>query len=227
MDMPPRPASFEVRGGWVVAALVKEFGLTPEQAAGIVGNLGFESEGFETLQERGQTPPSGGWGWAQWTGPRRRSFEAWCATHNLDQSSDEANYGYLVEELRTSHAHDLAQLKKTTALDSAVFTFGVMFEAPGGTTDTFLPGNDGRLKYAQRALAGYKAVPPQPGVPMPDTPTPPAPTPIPAPPPVPTTPPGMVTVTMPKATAALVAQILTELLPDIQKTIADLGGKAT
>jgi hypothetical protein len=217
MDMPPRPASFEVRGGWVVGALIKEFGLTPEQAAGIVGNLGFESSGFETLQEVGQTPPSGGWGWAQWTGPRRRAFEAWCAAQKLDQRSDEANYGYLVNELRTSHAHDLEQLKKTTALDSAVFTFGVMFEAPGGTTDTFLPGNDRRLQWANRALTGYKAAP-QPGVPMPD------PTPVVTPTPVPAT--SMVTVTMTKPVADLVAQLLRDHTADIERTIADLSGKA-
>ncbi len=94
-------------------------------------------------------------------------------------------------------------------------------DSAGNHASTTLPHV---YEILQRARAAQPV--PQPGVPMPDTPTPPTPTPIPAPPPVPTTPPGMVTVTMPKAIAALVAQVMTGMLPDIQKTIADLGGKA-
>jgi hypothetical protein len=156
-DMPPRPASFEKRGGWVVGALVEDFNLTPEQAAGIVGNLGFESIGFETLQERGQTPPKGGWGWAQWTSGRRRAFEAWCKDQAIDPASDEANYNYVYEELSGDYANVLIALRRRAALKDCVFTVGRLYETPAGTTPTHLPGFDGRLKYAQRALAGYQA----------------------------------------------------------------------
>lgn len=154
--MPPRSAGFEVRGAYVLAGLMAEFGLTKEQAAGIVGNIGYESIGFSTLQE---IEPSvsgsrGGYGWAQWTGPRRRAFEGWCEEQGLKPWSDEANYGYLVFELNYTQQHVIEQLHKTTTLEAAVFTVGAIFERPGGTTPSYLPGFDGRLGYAKKALKG-------------------------------------------------------------------------
>lgn len=158
-DMPPNPASFEKRGGWVVGALMEDFNLTPEQAAGIVGNLGFESIAFTTLQELKPLVDGskGGFGWAQWTAKRRRAFEAWCADQALDPSSDEANYNYVWEELSGDYANVLAALRKVKALERCVFVVGRLYETPAGTTSTHLPGFEGRLKYAQRALAGYHA----------------------------------------------------------------------
>jgi Phage tail lysozyme len=151
-DMPPKSASFDERGAWLVKRLADAYELTLTQAAGIVGNLGFESEGFAVLQERGQTPPRGGWGFAQWTGPRRRAFMRWCATHNLNPSSDEANVGYLETELDGSYNHALDELGETATLERAVFVFGRLYEAPAGTTPTHLPGFNCRLAYARRAL---------------------------------------------------------------------------
>lgn len=153
-DMPPASAGFPARGGWVLRQLCADLELSPEQAAGIVGNLGFESGGFKELQELAPISGAGGWGWAQWTGPRRVGFNNWCAAHNLDRASDEANYGYLVEELKTSQAYALTRLRECATVEQAVFAFGVEFERPAGTTSTHLPGYDGRLAYARGALAG-------------------------------------------------------------------------
>ncbi|MBV8338006.1 MAG: hypothetical protein JO358_21770, partial [Alphaproteobacteria bacterium] len=53
-------------------SLVKDLTLTAEQAAGILGNIGWECGLFNHLQE--QNPIGGGrggLGWCQWTGPRR------------------------------------------------------------------------------------------------------------------------------------------------------------
>ncbi len=157
-DMPPQGASFEDRGGWVTVALIGEFGLTINQAAGFVGNPGFESGGFTKLQElRPAVPGSrGGFGWPQWTGPRRRAFEAWAAKQKLDIASDEANYGYIAEELHTTYSHTLVALRQTRTLEDAVFSVGQTYERPGGTTPTHLPAAADRLKYAQRALVGAK-----------------------------------------------------------------------
>lgn len=154
----PATGPWEVRGGWVVTALAKEFLLTREQAAGIVGNLGFESIGFTKLHEIGQPEGVGGYGWGQWTAARRRTFLAWCTKAGLEWQSDQANYGYLCNELHTTHAYCIKALRQELTLDRCVFEFGRLFEAPGGTTDTFLPGNAGRLSYAKRALAGARAV---------------------------------------------------------------------
>jgi len=148
----PKTGTWEQRGGWVLRQLVKDLKVTPEQAAGIVGNLGFESAGFTQLHEIGQPEGKGGYGWAQWTASRRVAFFRWCAEESLNWWDDEANYGFLLHELRGSQAKSLTQLKKTTELEAAVFTFGYHFEKPGGTTTTHLPGLEGRIAYAQRAL---------------------------------------------------------------------------
>ncbi len=157
----PQP-SWGQRGGAVVRRLMADLGLTAEQAAGIVGNLGFESGGFNSLHEIGQPEGRGGYGWAQWTADRRVAFMDWCKAHNLAWTSDEANYGYLLAELHTTQAKSLEQVKKTTTVEAAVFTFGYWFERPGGTTEDHLPGYDGRLKYAKDALAGIAPEPPKP-----------------------------------------------------------------
>jgi hypothetical protein len=65
--------------------LMTGYGLTREQAAGIVGNIGEESAGFSTYHETGQPEGKVGVGWAQWTNsggdPRRDKFEAWVKAH--------------------------------------------------------------------------------------------------------------------------------------------------
>ena len=163
-DMPDASHSFEERGGWLVRRLGAEFGLAPHQAAGIVGNLGYESGGLKVMQEvRPVVPGSrGGWGWAQWTGPRRRAFEAWADIQGLDYASDAANYGFLMVELRGAYRRVVEKLRSRETVDTAVFVFGHDFEAPGGTTETHLPGYTRRVHYAQRALAGVASPEPQP-----------------------------------------------------------------
>jgi hypothetical protein len=156
-DMPDASHTWEERGGWLVKRLSADFNLQPFQAAGIVGNLGFESAGFTKLREIGQPEGQGGYGWAQWTGPRRVLFLLFAAQLGLDWQSDAANYGYLMEELRGNQHNTIRQVSQTSNDADAVFSVGQTYERPGGTTSTFLPGFDGRLKYARRALAGAGA----------------------------------------------------------------------
>lgn len=134
----------------LVSDLSKDFQLTPEQAAGVVGQLGHESAGFGTMQEVDPTVPGsrGGYGYAQWTGPRRKQFEAWSAQNNLDPSSYEANYGFLKNELaNSSEGTVLGDLR--SAPDA--MTAGRMF------TDKFLrpgkPNYGSRDAWTQKALA--------------------------------------------------------------------------
>lgn len=155
IDMPPLPASFEERGRWLVNRLVDEFRLSKDQAAGIVGNLGFESGGLKILQETHPIAGRGGRGWAMWTGPRRRAFEAWCNLFSaLDPDSDEANFGYLLIELHGDYKHTIDTLRSANTLGAAVFSVGQTYETPAGTTWGHLPGYDDRLSYARRALGG-------------------------------------------------------------------------
>lgn len=143
--MPPPDAGFDKRGGWLIRNLMEELGLTQIQAAAIVGTLGAES-GLEAIQEHHPISGRGGFGWAQWTGPRRDAFEAFART------LDEANYRFLIKELRGSQGHALDQLKKTTSLEAATFTFIAQFERPSAPQTELARA----LPLAQRALANKK-----------------------------------------------------------------------
>ncbi|WP_319568271.1 phage tail tip lysozyme [Cohaesibacter marisflavi] len=112
--------------------LQKDLGLTKEQAAGLVGNLAHESAGFKTLQEISPTVRGsrGGYGYAQWTGPRRRQFEAWTKEKGLDPTSYEANYGFLKHELQTNYNGVLRDLKVDDTLKEATRTILHDYESP-------------------------------------------------------------------------------------------------
>ncbi len=148
----PRKNPFLERCAELGPRLMRDLGLTELQAAGLLGNLGHESGGFQVLQERHPVGKGsrGGWGLAQWTGPRRRAMEAWCRTRGLDPADPEANYGYLCAELRGSEAEALVALKRTATLESATQTFCALFERPG------IVALDSRLAWAHRALAGLR-----------------------------------------------------------------------
>lgn len=154
-----RPADpFAARCARLGPALMKDLGLTAVQAAGLLGNLGHETGGFRHLQEVSPALPRsrGGWGIAQWTGPRRTAMEAWCRANGLDPASDAANDGYLREELTTSEVAALAALKRAATLEEATEVACRRFERPGIVA---LPD---RLVWARRALAAIRrpAMPP-------------------------------------------------------------------
>lgn len=163
--MPGAGAPFEVRGGWVLRALMRDLDLVMNAAGGLVGNTGFESGGFTKLREIGQPEGRGGYGWGQWTADRRVTFLAYSTHHGLAWRSDEANYGYLLEELRGAYRGTVAALRRlgpNVTLAAAVWSVGQTYERPGGTAPDNLPGFEGRLHYAQRALAGAQAAPGRP-----------------------------------------------------------------
>lgn len=134
----------------IMGDLQRDFGLSKEDAAAILGNLGHESGGFRHMQElRPLIPGSrGGWGWAQWTGPRRRAFEAWAAARGLDQSSYEANYGFLRHELQTTHRRALEQTKRAQGLSEKTRVFEQLYEGAHPNHK----GYASREKYAKRAM---------------------------------------------------------------------------
>ena len=131
--------------------LMADYGLTREQAAGFVGNLAHESGGFGTLQEVKPLIPGsrGGYGYAQWTGPRRKQFEAWTSQNNLDPRSFEANYGFLRHELdNTSEGAVLGRLRQAPDVATAAQVVEKGFLRPG------IPHSASRVKWANRALGG-------------------------------------------------------------------------
>lgn len=138
----------------IMVTLMADFGLSKLDAAAILGNIGHECGGFLLFQE--QKPmvagSAGGFGWCQWTGPRRREFEAYCARNSLDPKSDRANYGFLFVELKGSEKGALAPLRKASTLRAKVMAFEAHFERAG------VKHYDSRAAYADQALAAYEAL---------------------------------------------------------------------
>jgi len=145
-------AAFLEKAPRVMGWLMVDFRLTDVQAAGILGNIGHECAGFEVMHEIGQPEGKGGYGWVQWTGPRRESFFKWCGRKKLDWLADDANYGFLCHELRTSEKATIPALKKADTLKDAVHVFEQKFERAG------VKHYRGREQYARKALGAFRAM---------------------------------------------------------------------
>lgn len=126
--------------------LQRDFGLTYEQALGVVGNLAHESGGFNTLQEISPLVAGsrGGYGYAQWTGPRRRNFERYARDNNLDPASYEANYGFLKHEIETDpyERRQFMRVKQAKTAEEATRIVSENYLRPG------IPHMDSRLAWA-------------------------------------------------------------------------------
>lgn len=126
-------AAFRAVAPKYMRMFMKDFGASELDAAAVFGNAGYESLGFTTLQE--QKPKvkgsRGGWGWFQWTGPRRKAFEAYCARNGYDLASPDANYKFLFVELTSTEKGALPKLKEAETLEDKVKAFEVAFERAG------------------------------------------------------------------------------------------------
>lgn len=160
---------FEKDAPWLMGKLIEDFGFTVLDAAAIAGNAGHESAGFTALQEIKPTVPGsrGGYGWFQWTGPRRREFEAYLKRNGLDGRTREANYAWLFNELKGSEKGAVAKTKAAKTLADKVVAFELAYERAG------VKHYPSRVQWAEKALASYKA----PAAPVEVVP----PTPVPAP----------------------------------------------
>lgn len=164
-------------GIWLAEQLMSDFGLTPGAAAGFAGNLAHESGNFKTLQEINPTVKGsrGGFGWAQWTGPRRRQFESWASQQGLDPRSPEANYGFLKHELTdTPEGGILSALRGVEDPSVAAKIVSDKFLRPG------VPHMESRIRKANEIAGGIGSIvaaqpapPPLPeGAPAPPLPEP-------------------------------------------------------
>lgn len=156
--MPNPVKHFEEVAPKYMALLLKDFPeLSLEDAAAIFGNAGHESIGLTTLQEMKPTVEGsrGGWGWMQWTGPRRKAFEAYCAKHKYDVRSDEANYKWLFLELKGIEGTEkpIPKLLAAKGLEAKVIAFEKAFLRAG------VKHYDSRLVWAERALAAWNGRP--------------------------------------------------------------------
>lgn len=142
-------ATFAAKAPGFMSRLMKEYPLKDFQAAGIVGNFGYESAGFTILHEIGQPPGRGGYGWGQWTGPRRQAFLHWCLTHHLDWRSDIANESYAIFELDGEYHYVVNALMRTTSVDEASDLFEKLYERAG------VPALPMRRSWSQAALSAF------------------------------------------------------------------------
>ena len=152
------PKDFEYRdtSRRLVDDLMKDFDLTKVQAAALVGNLAQETGEFKFLQEKKPTVKGsrGGYGFAQWTGPRRKAYENWAEENGLDVNTYEANYGYLKEELENVQKgtiesmgiKTIENLKKMDDIEDATQYVSEYFLRPG------IPHMDKRKDYAKEIL---------------------------------------------------------------------------
>lgn len=150
----------------LMKALMKDYSLSAEQAAGPVGNFMYESAGTSTVAHglppdvnEGETqgaPPKfkGGYGWAQWTGGRQKSFIKFAIDDGYmgstgDRATDAANYAYLKKELNESYQVTIADLKKQGNPEDAAVSFERTFEKAGK------PNLPERKKNARQAFNEY------------------------------------------------------------------------
>lgn len=146
-------SKFERDAPWAMSKLKEDFGFSTLDAAAVIGNAGHESLGFEKMQEIKPVVAGsrGGYGWFQWTGPRRREFEAYCSRNKLDINSREANYAFLWVELNGTEKAAVSKTKNAVGLEAKVKAFEMAFERAG------VKHYDKRNEWARKALDAWNA----------------------------------------------------------------------
>jgi hypothetical protein len=131
---------------------MKDFSLDLLSAVAIIGNSGYESGGYKSLQEKKPLIPGsrGGYGIMQWTGPRRRQYEDYCIRNSLDPADMESNYKFLFVELHGPEGKVLPKLRAADSLEEKTKVFMDVFLRPGVK---HLPD---RVKWAKRAYEAYQ-----------------------------------------------------------------------
>lgn len=150
----------------LIKALMNDFGLKAEQAAGVVGNFMHESGGKQLppdVNEGGEAGPpkfSGGYGWAQWTGGRQTAFIDFAIDKGYMQSksehaTDAANYAYLKDELSKGYKATVTELQKEGekqgSPEEAAVSFEATFERAG------VPALEPRKTNARQAYEEYRS----------------------------------------------------------------------
>lgn len=142
-----KSGNFQQQTPMLMNRLMSDFNLTKEQAAGVVGNLAHESAGLQAgIQEKKPISGRGGLGWAQWTGSRRRDFEAYLERTGQSATDPEANYGFLKEELQGKERRSLEKLRTARTAEEATHIFERSYERAG------IKHDQSRMNYARQAM---------------------------------------------------------------------------
>jgi hypothetical protein len=124
--------------------LMRDLGLTADQAAGIVGNMAAES-GVENARVQGSRPGEKGvlkvdgvtgYGIVQWTSQgRQQSLADYAKSRGADLSkplSMNIEYQFFLKEFRGKYGHVLNQLKQAQDVKTASTIFMQQYEVPAG-----------------------------------------------------------------------------------------------
>lgn len=125
-------------------------GIAPHIAFGIAGNMQIESDGFKTdVNEYAPLVPGsrGGYGLNQWTGPRRRQFEAYAAERGVNPSDLDTQLDFTLWELENTEKRAGQALMQAQTPAEAARIYSEKFLRPG------IPHLERRIQAAN-ALAG-------------------------------------------------------------------------
>ncbi len=166
--------SFSQKSSYLTSRLMKDLGLTKEQAAGFVGNLAHESAGLQVDIEEYAANVHGtrGYGLAQWTDNppgkgRRTNLINFAKERNIPVNDFETQYQFLLYELNGVESKALGKIKSARTIEEAAAA-GVFFERPKGFTAGMWKSNDligsakqahgwdQRFSYAKKSLQAYE-----------------------------------------------------------------------
>lgn len=149
----------------LIAGLIAR-GLSEAQAKGIVANMIAESGLNPGVNEAAPVVPGsrGGYGLNQWTGPRRRAYEAFAADRGADLADWNTQLDFTLHELQTTEKGAYAALMAAGDPVSAARAYSERFLRPG------VPHMDKRLAEAARLggvpVAANGLAPPSPAMPQ-------------------------------------------------------------
>jgi hypothetical protein len=119
-------------------------GLTPEQSAGIAGNLSKESNFNPTaIGDNGTS-----YGIAQWHNERWDKLKSWAKQNGKNPADFDAQLEFLWWELENTAKSSLTHLKQQNTPSSAAYSFAAKFERPSVISPT-------RLKNAENFFLSY------------------------------------------------------------------------
>lgn len=144
---------FKPRAVWLMSMLMRDFptwGIM--DAAADAGNAGHESGGFSQLQELKPTVAGsrGGFGWYQWTGPRRVEYEGYCTRNGYNPRADLSNYKFHFLELKGPEAKTVEAVARAHSLDDKVRAFEQSYERAG------VKHYESRIAWAKIALEAWQ-----------------------------------------------------------------------
>ena len=127
-------------------------GLTPVQAAGIVGNLMQESSVVPTSVEYGGGPGRGIAQWSvggRWDTSSGDNMTSYASQHGVSRTSLNAQLDFIWFELENFPGYGLGRLTSATTITSAVTAFQTDFEICGACAQSR------RIQYANQVLAAW------------------------------------------------------------------------